>query len=138
VEVLRNRVSQNARAQEGSAAHEDAQALLDAAVRANVELHRIVLAVHEANLRGCIADGRSITAAIADRDRLSAEYAMLTAAAGAATSTAERYSSRELRWVSTLDVAAVQKRADAVSREMRELNIEIQRANWAVEVDFAG
>ncbi len=44
-----------------------------------------------------------------------------------------RYSRSEIRVVRTFDVAKARKRADELARERRELDAEIQAANWTVE-----
>jgi hypothetical protein len=138
LDSLRTRIDKNARVQEDTVAHEEAAHLLEAALAANDELARAILAIHEANLRGRLADGRSLTAAIAERDRLKGEHSLLMAAVTSATTVNDRYSGREIRWVSTLDVAEIQRRADDCAMRLRDLNVELQRANWAVEVESPG
>ncbi len=134
IATLRERIAKNAKIQEGSKAHESAEALLEQALAANRELHRVVVALHEANLAARLDDGRSLTAAVAQRDQLAAEHALLRAAVDAAVAEVDRYGSRELRWVSTLDVAALHRRADAAAEHLRDLNVEIQRVNWVYDV----
>lgn len=134
VAILRDRISKNAKVQEGSKAHENAEALLEQALVANRELHRIIVTLHEANLTARLDDGRTLTAAVAQRDELTAEHSLLRAAVDAAMADVDRYGSRELRWVSTLDVASLQRRADATAQQLRDLNVEIQRVNWAYEL----
>lgn len=40
----------------------------------------------------------------------------------------------EIRIKSTVDVAAMQKRIDALSKELRELDAVIQEKNWTTEL----
>jgi hypothetical protein len=45
-----------------------------------------------------------------------------------------RYSRSEIRMVRTFDVAAVRQQVDGLARERRDLDIEIQAANWTVDL----
>ena len=45
-----------------------------------------------------------------------------------------RYSQSEVKLVSTVDVAALQRQVDSVSREHRLLDAQIQQLNWQVEL----
>jgi hypothetical protein len=56
------------------------------------------------------------------------------AAAASAAKPPERYGVKEIRWVKTVDVAGLQKAADELAKTIRELNAEIQAANWQIEL----
>ena len=45
-----------------------------------------------------------------------------------------RYSAREIRWVTALEVPALRRQLDDVAAEFRELNAQIQEANWDSEL----
>ncbi len=72
--------------------------------------------------------------AIARRDRLTAEYQVLRRLAQEATPTRDRFARNEIRFVPTVDAAEIQRQADEVVRILRDLDKEIQAANWAIEV----
>ena len=63
---------------------------------------------------------------------------MLTAAADAAAGTSQpgyaRQLRSELKMLSALPVAELRGQADDVARELRELDVRIQRSNWEVEL----
>jgi hypothetical protein len=42
---------------------------------------------------------------------------------------------KEIRWVTTVDVAALQQQVDQLAKEIRELNAAIQEAGWQVELE---
>ena len=46
----------------------------------------------------------------------------------------DRYSRSEVKYVSTISVAEIQKRADGLAREYRELDSRIQELNWQTEL----
>jgi hypothetical protein len=45
-----------------------------------------------------------------------------------------RFSRSEVRYISTVDVAKVQVRADELAREIRELDTRIQERNWSIDL----
>ena len=59
---------------------------------------------------------------------------MLAHAVEATHKETDRYSMREIKWVSQIDVAAMQKQMEDLARKIRELNVLIQATNWQVEV----
>ena len=42
----------------------------------------------------------------------------------------DRYGVREIKWVAKLPVAKLQKQSEDLAKQIRELNVEIQQANW--------
>lgn len=62
-------------------------------------------------------------------------HGSLKAVADATAQQQARYSRSEIRLVRTFDVAAVRTRLDQLARERRELDVEIQTANWTVELE---
>lgn len=134
IESLRGRIVGNAVAQDGSAAHEDPRALLEEVMRSNQTLRETIVAINCANLAARTAEGQTLTEAIAMRDELAAQHAILKATAEAAVRSPDRYSSRELAYVSQFDVGELHTRADKVAQKIRHLNAQIQQANWNNEV----
>ena len=65
---------------------------------------------------------------------LGLRHSALKAVADATAQQQARYSRSEIRLVRTFDVAEVRKRVDSLAREQRELDAEIQAANWTVEL----
>lgn len=98
------------------------------------ELEELLVKINLANTVALLDDGRTITAALACRDRLALQHATILKAIAATKPSTDRYSSRELRWVAVLPVAALQEQAEGIARELRELNMKIQQANWQHEL----
>jgi hypothetical protein len=71
---------------------------------------------------------------LAKRDVLGWRHGALKAVADATAQQQARYSRSEIRLVRTLDVAGIRKRLDEIARERRELDTEIQAANWTAEL----
>jgi hypothetical protein len=131
---LRERVVANAVVQQGDKPHEEPEKLLAEALGAMEQLEDLVTRINQTNLRAKLADGRTLTAAIARRDTLVQHHALLAAAIAGCRKEPDRYGVREIKWVATLKVAKLQKQADDLAKKIRELNAEMQQANWKADL----
>jgi hypothetical protein len=131
---LRERIVANAVVQDGDEPHEQPAELMKQAIGALGELEKLVTKINRTNLKTKLADGRTLTDAIAHRDTLVAQHALYVAAIAGSKKEPERYSAREIKWVATLEVAKLQKQVDDLAKKLRELNAEIQKANWSAEL----
>jgi hypothetical protein len=131
---LRERLKASVLVQEGEKPPEDPQELLRELEAVAAELEELVAAINKTNLGTRLADGRTLTDALARRDYLGWLQSALQQVAEAASSTQGRYSRTELRVVRTVDVAELRRRADHLARERRELDAAIQEANWQTEL----
>lgn len=129
---LQARISQYAVVQQGDKPHENPNTLLKEASGVLDELEDLVFRINEANLANKLADGRTLTEALARRDALVLRHATLQSAIDGARKPPERYGLKEIKWVATIDVSKLQKQADDLARQIRELNGMIQEANWKV------
>ncbi|HEY2367023.1 MAG TPA: DIP1984 family protein [Polyangiaceae bacterium] len=131
---LRDRIVANAVVQDGDKPHENPAELMKQAVGALGDLETLVTKINRANLKTKTSRGKTLTEAMAHRDMLMAQHALYISAIGGSKKEPERYSAREIKWVATLDVAKLQKQADDLAKKLRELNADIQKANWAAEL----
>lgn len=136
VEQLRGRIVDNARYQEGETPTEDAASLLAQTRQVCAELESLIRRINRTNTIAQLGTG-TITDAIARRDMLKLQHNVITAAADAAAGR-ERGWGRQLRseltFVSALPVADLRAQADDVARRIRELDIDIQRTNWEIDL----
>lgn len=131
---LRERITRNVLLQEGTAPHEDPNVLLQEATAVIGELEALVVSINVANLAHKLPDGRSLTAAMAHRDSLTQRHALLKSAIDATQKEPNRYSTREIKWVTAIEVSKLQKQTEDLSRQIRELNAKIQECNWQIEL----
>jgi hypothetical protein len=143
VEQLRVRIVGNARYQEGEEPVEDAQALLTEVGTVLDELEALIRQINRTNAAARIGENGTITDALARRDVLRVRHAVVTAAADAAAGRSQRGPGvpvpgrqlrSELKMLAALPVAQLRAQADVLAREIRELDVRIQRANWEVEL----
>jgi len=138
VEQLRSRIAGSARYQEGEEPPEDATALLAEAGAALDELQILIRRINRTNAAAEIGADGTITDALARRDVLRLRHAVVTTAADAAAGNSHggigRQLRSELKMLAALPVAGLRAQADEIARELRELDIRIQRANWEVDL----
>jgi hypothetical protein len=98
------------------------------------QLRTLVFAINRTNLQHRIKSGETLTEALARRDSLAQRHKIIQGVIDACAKPPERYGMKEIRWVTTVDVASLQKRVDDLAREIRELNAALQEAGWQVEL----
>lgn len=131
---LRSRLVQNAKVQEGEAPAEDPGALLKELDALSDQLEALVARINHTNAV-TLAGGASMTALLARRDCLRTKADILRDFLDEASSTVMRGTRSEILIKSTVDVAKLQKQLDALSKELRELDVSIQALNWTTELN---
>ena len=131
---LNQRLQQNAQYQEGDAPAELPEELLAEYRQTADALEQQVVQINQANNRIVLPNGMSMVAALAQRDRLKAEHAMLIKLADAATPEQSRYSRSEIKMLAAVNVKTIRQQANALAKQCRELDMQIQQANW--QYDF--
>ena len=133
LEQLKGRLLDNAKMQENERPSEDPKLLLKELDRLSDELFRLILAI---NLTNSIAkfEGASLTEMIAKKDTLSQKASVLRDFAKSASQKVDLYSNSEIKILSSVDVVTLQKQIDELSKEIRELDMKLQEANWQVDL----
>ncbi|GAB2960958.1 DIP1984 family protein [Micromonospora polyrhachis] len=138
VEQLRARITTNARYQEGETPSEDAHRLLVEVDDVLETLEVLIRRINRTNATVTMGDDGTLTDALARRDVLRMRHSVVTAAADAAAGSQRGHAVRQLRselaMVSALPVAQLREQADRLAREIRELDVRIQRTNWEADL----
>ncbi len=132
--ALRERIKQNTVVQEGEKPSEDPNELIDQVRNIADELQKLVLKINKANLNSKTEKGRTLTEALSLRETLILKHSIIQTTANSAAKPPDRYGVKEIRWVKTVEVSKLQKEADDFAKLIREINGEIQAANWQIEV----
>ena len=130
---LGDRLNNNAKVQEGDDPAEDPKMLLAELDADTAELARLITAINLTNSR-TVTDGKTLTAMIAEKDALALKISLLRNFLAQASAKVERYSNTEIRIQSTVEVREEQKKLDALSKTLRELDVKIQGLNWTVDL----
>jgi hypothetical protein len=133
VEELRKRLARSARVQEGETP-ENTQELLAETERVFARLEDLITAINRTNSRTQYDENRTISDAIAVRDLAAKRRDMLAGLAEAASTRQDRYSKSEVKFVSTISVANLQKEVDRLSKLYRETDTRLQELNWKTEL----
>ncbi len=130
LERLEQRFLKAVLVQEGDTAPENADAL-EAQIRSTLNrLEELTVAINRTNMSARLASDSTLMEAIARRDTLRRLHRILEGAADRAVVTRDRFTRNEIRFVATVDVAGLRRRADLVAKAYPELDAEIQAANW--------
>jgi hypothetical protein len=105
IEEVRKRLTRSARVQEGEQPAENPSELL-----------------------------AELSDAIAERDAVGKKRDALAQLAEAASTRQDRHTKSEVKFVATVSVAELQKQADRLSREFRELDTGLQELNWKTDI----
>ena len=130
---LGDRLNANAKVQEGDDPAEDPVVLLSELENGTAELARLIAAINLTNRR-TVVDGKTLTERIAEKDALALRISLLRNFIAQASSKVDRYSNKEIRIRSTVDVREQQKKLDVLSKELRELDVKIQGLNWTTDL----
>ncbi|MFC2746986.1 DIP1984 family protein [Campylobacter concisus] len=133
LEQLKGRLLDNAKMQENERPSEDPKLLLKELDRLSDELFRLILAINLTN-SSTKFEGVSLTEMIAKKDTLSQKVSVLREFAKSASQKVDLYSNSEIKILSSVDVATLQKQIDELSKEIRELDMKLQEANWQVDL----
>ena len=133
ISELSVRLNNNAKVQEGETPAENPQELLKELDACFLRLEELIARINKTN-NETKAGGRSITDLIARRDCLKERLRILRDFLNAASEKVSRYSKAEIRILSTVPVAELQKQADAYAKALRETDEEIQGLNWTTEL----
>ena len=133
LEQLKGRLLDNAKMQENERPSEDPKLLLKELDRLSDELFRLILAINLTNSSAKF-EGASLTEMIAKKDTLSQKASVLREFAKSASQKVDLYSNSEIKILSSVDVATLQKQIDELSKEIRELDMKLQEANWQVDL----
>ena len=131
---LAQRMQQNAQYQDGETPSENPVDLLVEYRQVADALENLVVSINLRNSQITLPNGANMTAALAQRDRLKAEHAMLIQLADAATPEQSRYSRSEIKMLAAVNVKDIRQQADKVAKSCRELDMLIQEANWLHEL----
>ena len=127
------RLNNNAKVQEGESPSEDPSMLLDELKKDFVRLEELIAHINKTNNETMSGD-LSLTDLLAKRDCLKSRIGIMRDFLNKSSDKIARYSKTEIRILSTVPVADLQKELDSLSKELRQLDETIQGLNWTTEL----
>lgn len=102
-----------------------------------VRMTQLICDINAANNAAALPDGTSISQAVVRRDMLQLQRQALERVVSAASMRNLQFGRNEVRFVHALAPAEIRRDMDRVSQQWRELDAQIQAANWQVELQSA-
>ncbi|WP_432650583.1 DIP1984 family protein [Huintestinicola sp.] len=133
ISQLGERLRANAKVQEGDTPAEAPEELLAELDRLTAELEELMGRINLTNSK-TVSDGVTLTEMIAKKDALTLKSGIIRKFLAEASSKIERYSNKEIKILSTVNVAELRTQSDKLSEELRLLNVKIQELNWTTEL----
>lgn len=130
---LKVRLLNNAKTQEGELPAEDPKALLEELNDCLKQYEELVFRINHTN---CVieSEGLSLTQIIAKKDALTMKVNILRDFLESASEKIDRYSQKEIKIISTVNVSVLQKELDQYSKTLRELDTRLQSMNWTTDL----
>lgn len=133
VNQLSSRLANNVRVQEGDEPAEDPKELLKELDNCLKQLEEYIYRINLTNMR-TMSGEKTLTQLMAERDVLTKRVEVMQNVFNQASSSSERYSRSEIKFVTTIDIKALRKQIDKLSSQLRQLDIEIQSINFSTEL----
>jgi hypothetical protein len=134
IEQLKARLLNNMKVQEGDQPSERPEDLLKELDGCLKQLQDMMFRINATNMH-TVKDGRTLTEMMAAREVLGKRVQILRDAFDRATQSQDRYGRNEIKYVMTVDIPALRKQIDKYSKQLRELDMEIQALNFATELE---
>jgi hypothetical protein len=131
---LKSRLLVNAKVQEGDKPAETPQELIAELGRVSNELLDLIKRINRTNSGTAFAGRGTISDALAERDVLALQRAAYAELAQTAAISHGRFTRSEVKYISTINVAEIQKRADELAKNYRDLDARVQELNWQTEL----
>lgn len=130
---LKERLIKNAKVQEGDLPSENPNTLLNELNDNIIELENIIKSINKTN-SSTYMNNESISDIIARRDALGLKLSILRSFISESADRIERYSTKEIKILSTVNVAEKQKEVDILSKEYRLIDTKLQGLNWTTDI----
>ena len=133
IEQLRVRLNNNAKVQENDEPSENPEELLN---ELDNNINQLKILIKQINRTNCVtvSNGQTLADLIAERDTLTLKSNILRGFLNIAGQKVNLYSTTEIKIMSTVDVPALQKELDLLSKKIRETDTKLQQANWLTEL----
>ncbi|MCR5130492.1 MAG: DIP1984 family protein [Prevotella sp.] len=137
IEQLKVRLVNNMKVQEGDKPAEKPADLMKELDGCLKELEEMMYRINATNMH-TVKDGKTLTQMMAEREVLGKRIQVLREACDRASQAQDRYGRAEIKYVTTIDVPALRKEIDTYSKQLRELDINIQALNFSTELEAIG
>jgi hypothetical protein len=128
------RLNNNAKVQEGEVPSENPEDLIKELDSCLIRLEDLIARINRTN-SVTVYNGQTISDLIAKRDCLKERIRIMRDFLNSSSEKINRYSKAEIKIISTVSVAELQKKVDGYSKELRETDEIIQSLNWTTDLN---
>lgn len=134
IQELRFRIRNVVKIQEGEEAAENPSDLFRELNDALEQFESLVQKINRTNSVTEYEQGMTITDALARREKLQLKRSVLSDVIDTASIRYDRSSRTEIKFITTVEISALQKQMDELAKEHRQLDTRIQELNWTTEL----
>ncbi len=134
ISELSVRLNNNAKVQEGEVPSENPEDLIKELDSCLIRLEDLIARINRTN-SVTVYNGQTISDLIAKRDCLKERIRIMRDFLNSSSEKINRYSKAEIKIISTVSVADLQKKVDGYSKELRETDEIIQSLNWTTDLN---
>jgi multidrug efflux pump subunit AcrA (membrane-fusion protein) len=135
IDNLQSRIMANIKVQENDSPLEEPKGLIKEAFELTEQLCALVQRINARNNAAKLPNGQTISEAIVERSMLLKKRNILSIIAGVAQARDYRLARAEVKMNVIVSVEEIQKEIDAISKRYRELDTQIQQANWTIDME---
>jgi hypothetical protein len=132
---LQGRILSNLKVQEDEKPNENPQELLKELLDTNDELCDLIKKINAKNNTATLPDGKTLSEAIVEREMLMKKRGVLSQITAHASNKDHRLTRTEIKMNLVISIEEIQKQIDGISKEFRELDVQIQSLNWTVDLE---
>lgn len=129
---LKGRLKDSAKVQEGDKPAENTDDLFNELDSCLVKMEDLIYRINFTNIR-TVHDGETLTQMIARKDVLNLRLSVMRDVMKNTLET-DRYGRNEIKYVRTIDVTELHKRIDVYAKQLRELDLKLQKLNWTTDL----
>ena len=133
ISQLKGRLKDSAKVQEGDVPAEDVDELTNELNALLIQLEDMIYRINVTNMQ-TMHEGESLTRIMARKDVLITRINVMRDLINHVTESETRYGRNEIKFVRTIDVAALRRSTDEYSKQLRNLDTMIQGLNWTVDL----
>jgi len=135
IESLQIRIGANIKVQENDSPLEDPQELIREAFETTEQLSTLIKKINARNNTATLPNGMTLSEAIVERETIMKKRNILTMVTMLAQGRDHRLTHSEVKMNVIVSIEDTQKQIDALSQRFRELDTQIQGANWTTEME---
>ena len=132
VSQMKGRLKDSAKVQEGDKLAENTDDLFKELDSCLVKMEDLIYRINFTNIR-TVHNGETLTQMIARKDVLNLRLSVMRDVMKNTLET-DRYGRNEIKYVRTVDVTELHKRIDTYAKQLRELDLKLQKLNWTTDL----